>query len=153
MHDDALGLNVIGHAGYVFRKAIAAQMLLPYQEKVDAVTFGLLAYFTGLFHVGGIARSVHAEPVENLFGFIDQFFSFAQRHKLGQIGFSQFIYVVQLAIRKQAGPSNPAQNVTGLAFDAFFIRFDRAIAFLGDIAFSMSSHLFVGMLAQIIGRK
>ena len=110
-------------------------MFLLYNEQIDAVALWLVCVFPGFLHVGGVGGSVHAKLVKDLFGFIDQFFSLVKRHKLGQIGFAQFINVVQFAIRKQAGAPDAAENITGLTFNALLIGLDRTIAFLGDLAF------------------
>ena len=75
------------------------------------------------------------------------------RHELGQIRFAEFINVVQFAVREQPGTSDAAENIAGLAFDAFVIGLDRAIAFLGRFAFIDEQNLFVGMFTQIVSRK
>ena len=85
------------------------------------MTFGDLANFSGGITVGGIYGAVHAEEVEYLLGFIDKTFGLGNGHKLGQVCFSQFVYIVQFAVREQSGTTDTAEDVTGLALDTFLI--------------------------------
>jgi hypothetical protein len=110
-------------------------MFLLYNQQIDTIAFGSFAYFSSFRHVGRVGGAVHAKLVKDLFGFIDQLFSLVKGHKLGQIGFAQFINVVQFAIRKQTGTADAAENIAGLAFDTLLIGLDWAITFLGDLAF------------------
>ena len=98
VHDNPPGLDVIGHGCYMLGQAVAAKMLLLDDKQIDAVPFGDFANISGGLAVGGINGTVHAELVEYLLSFIDKHFGLGDRHKLGQISFSQFVNIVQFAV-------------------------------------------------------
>ena len=75
---------------------------------------------TGFRHVGGKCGAVHAEAVEDEFGFIDQGFGFRALEKLGQIGFAQLVDIVELAVGEKAGPSDPVEDIRRLKPDYRF---------------------------------
>ncbi len=71
VHHHPPGANGFGHIGNIIGQAIAAQMLLLDDEKIDSLALGNLSNSLGRSHVGGIDRLVHAETVENLLSLID----------------------------------------------------------------------------------
>ncbi len=81
-------------------------MLLPDEQKIDAVAFGVFADLLGLLHVRGINRPSMPKLIKDLFGFIDERAGLGCRHELGQVGFPQFVDIIQLAVGKQSGPAD-----------------------------------------------
>ena len=144
---------MIGHGGDVLREPVAADVFLADDEQVDAEALGFLADVAGVLHVGGVDRAVHPEAVEDFLGLGDQRLGLRHRHKLGQIGLAQLVDVVQLAVGEKARPADAAQDVAGLAFEAFAVVVDAAVALEGGFALLDHQHPQIGILAEVVGGK
>ncbi len=108
------------------REVVAAQVFLLDDQQVDSLFARLLADFFGLFHIGGKHLAVHVEAVVNRLRFVNQLFCRRDRHELGEVGLSQLVDEVELAVGEEAGAADTAEDVAGTAFDAAGI-FDGAL--------------------------
>jgi len=98
MYLDALLFDFLGKALDMIWQTITPQVLLLDDHEIDTISFSLFADIPGFSHVRGVDRAVHTKPVEYSFGFIDEIFGAVLWHKLGQIGLSKLMDVVQLAV-------------------------------------------------------
>ena len=71
--------------------------------------------------------------------------------KLGQVGFAQFVDIVEFAVGKQAGPADSVKDIAGLTFNALLAGADRAMPLVGHFAFFQQQNVEIGMFRQIIG--
>ncbi len=153
VHHDALVADIVGHAADIAGQPVAAQVFLFDDEQVDAVTPGGFADGLSGRHVRRVDRPVHAEAVENRFGFDDQGLRALQRHELGQVGLAQLVDVVELAVGEEPGAAHAAQNIARFAALALRLRIHRASAPLRRFTFFQYQDPQIRMLAQVVGGK
>ena len=149
----SVGLDMIGHGGNVTGQSVAAQMLLLDQEQVDAKAFGLFANLFGLGHIRRIDRRVHAETVEDGFGFIDKRLGIGNGHELGKVGFAQLVDKIEFAVGKQPRTTDAAKDIAGPALGAILPVGHRAGSFECAFAPFQKQHFEVCMFTEVIGGK
>jgi hypothetical protein len=100
----------------------------------------LFANGVGLFHVGRKDLAVHAEAIEDRFGFIYQRHGGRDLEKLGEVGFAKLMDKVELAVGEEAGPADAAENIAGAALDAAAV-LDRTFSLQRGFAFFDEQYL------------
>jgi hypothetical protein len=145
--------NMLCHSGYVIRQAVTAQVLLFDDQEVNTMLFGALADGLGGLHIGWINGAVHTKTIEYGFGFVNQHLCVFDGKKLGEVGFSQFVDVIQLSVRKEACAAHSAENIARFAALAVIIGFHGAFAPERGLALLDQQNPQVGVLTEIVGGK
>lgn len=152
--DDYAAFKQCGaHAVDMVRQTIAAQMLLPDEEQINAVLLGFLADSFRALHI----RRNTGASMPNLLKIVSvssiSRSGFRTRHELGEIRLAELVNEIKLAVGKQTAASHPRQNMTRVAVHAL-VRLSHGTAPLSDQITSVDqTDRQTGMLGQPPGGK
>ena len=150
VEEHAPRLDFPGHGLDVTGQVVTAQVLLADEQQVDAVLARLLADGPGRVHVGGEDLAVHAVAVEDGLGLVDQLAGLGKAEELGEVGLAEFVNEVELAVGKEPGPADAAEDVAGAAVDAAPVA-DGAVPLERRLALVDEQHPQGRVLAQPVG--